>query len=93
MPSRWSTPGNLGLSDEVNFILGDVLETPFPDKFDIIWSRDALMHIPDKARLFATASQPARGRGSGRDHRLRPGQDTRLARHSRTTSSRRATTS
>lgn len=43
----------LGLSDDVNFILGDVLETPFPDKFDIVWSRDALMHIPDKARLFS----------------------------------------
>ena len=43
----------LGLSDKVNFILGDVLETPFPDRFDIIWSRDALMHIPDKARLFS----------------------------------------
>ena len=45
--------GQLGLSDEVNFVLGDVLETPFPDRFDIIWSRDALMHIPDKARLFS----------------------------------------
>jgi phosphoethanolamine N-methyltransferase len=43
----------LGLSNEVNFILGDVLETPFADKFDIIWSRDALMHVPDKPRLFA----------------------------------------
>jgi phosphoethanolamine N-methyltransferase len=43
----------LGLGDEVHFILGDVLETPFPEKFDIIWSRDALMHIPDKARLFS----------------------------------------
>jgi phosphoethanolamine N-methyltransferase len=45
--------GKLGLSDDVKFILGDVLETPFPEKFDIIWSRDALMHIADKARLFA----------------------------------------
>jgi phosphoethanolamine N-methyltransferase len=43
----------LGLSSEVNFILGDVLDTPFADKFDIIWSRDALMHVPDKERLFA----------------------------------------
>jgi phosphoethanolamine N-methyltransferase len=43
----------LGIGDEVHFILGDVLETPFPDKFDIVWSRDALMHIPDKPRLFA----------------------------------------
>ncbi len=45
--------GKLGISDEVKFILGDVLETPFPEKFDLVWSRDALMHIPDKPRLFA----------------------------------------
>ncbi len=43
----------LGLSDSVNIILGDVLVTEFPQPFDIIWSRDAFMHIPDKARLFA----------------------------------------
>lgn len=43
----------LGLADKVNFILGDVLETEFPDRFDIVWSRDALMHIPDKPRLFS----------------------------------------
>jgi phosphoethanolamine N-methyltransferase len=43
----------LSLADEVRFILGDVLETPFADKFDIVWSRDALMHIPDKPRLFS----------------------------------------
>ncbi len=43
----------LGMSDTVNFILGDVLEEQFAEPFDIIWSRDAFMHIPDKARLFA----------------------------------------
>ncbi len=37
----------------MNFILGDVLETPLTDRFDIVWSRDALMHVPDKPRLFA----------------------------------------
>jgi phosphoethanolamine N-methyltransferase len=42
-----------GLADDVSFILGDVLETSFPEKFDIIWSRDALMHIPDKPALFS----------------------------------------
>jgi phosphoethanolamine N-methyltransferase len=42
----------LGLDDQVAFILGDVLETSFPERFDIIWSRDALMHIADKPRLF-----------------------------------------
>ena len=43
----------LGMEDPVEFILGDVLEEKFPEHFDIIWSRDALMHIPDKPRLFA----------------------------------------
>lgn len=43
-----------GMSDKVEFILGDVLETKFPEKFDLAWSRDAFMHIPDKAHLFKT---------------------------------------
>jgi phosphoethanolamine N-methyltransferase len=43
----------LGLTDSVNFMLGDVLEASFPEPFDIVWSRDAFMHIPDKARLFS----------------------------------------
>jgi phosphoethanolamine N-methyltransferase len=37
----------------VTFLLADVLTAPFDDRFDVIWSRDALMHIPDKPRLFA----------------------------------------
>lgn len=37
---------------QVTTILGDVLTESFPEKFNVIWSRDALMHIPDKARLF-----------------------------------------
>jgi phosphoethanolamine N-methyltransferase len=36
----------------VTSILGDVLTEPFADKFGIIWSRDALMHLPDKPALF-----------------------------------------
>ncbi|WP_165074102.1 methyltransferase domain-containing protein [Paludisphaera rhizosphaerae] len=43
-----------GMSDKVQFILGDVLETTFPEKFDLAWSRDAFMHIPDKKKLFTT---------------------------------------
>ena len=43
----------LGLTDSVAFILGDVLEADFPEPFDVIWSRDAFMHIPDKPRLFS----------------------------------------
>jgi phosphoethanolamine N-methyltransferase len=45
--------GKLGLTGDVRFILGDVLETPFPEPFDIIWSRDALMHVANKPRLFS----------------------------------------
>jgi phosphoethanolamine N-methyltransferase len=40
------------MSDSVQFILGDVLEEKFDKPFDIIWSRDAFMHIPDKLKLF-----------------------------------------
>lgn len=43
----------LGLSDSVNFVLGDVLEASFPELFDIVWSRDAFMHVPEKPRLFS----------------------------------------
>ncbi|MFO0890715.1 MAG: methyltransferase domain-containing protein [Isosphaeraceae bacterium] len=43
----------VGLADSIQFILGDVLETEFPERFDLAWSRDALMHVPDKPRLFA----------------------------------------
>jgi phosphoethanolamine N-methyltransferase len=41
-----------GVGDSVRFILGDVLEESFPQPFDVIWSRDALMHVHDKPRLF-----------------------------------------
>ncbi|WP_435021175.1 methyltransferase domain-containing protein [Tundrisphaera sp. TA3] len=40
--------------DTVKSILGDVLTMDLePASFDIVWSRDALMHIPDKAKLFS----------------------------------------
>jgi phosphoethanolamine N-methyltransferase len=42
-----------GMTESVRFLLGDVLETEFAEPFDIIWSRDAFMHIPDKPRLFS----------------------------------------
>ncbi len=47
----------LAVSESVKFLLGDVLETSFAEPFDIIWSRDAFMHIPDKARLFGRLHQ------------------------------------
>ena len=42
-----------GVSSQVEFLLADVLETDFDEPFDIVWSRDALMHVHDKKRLFA----------------------------------------
>jgi phosphoethanolamine N-methyltransferase len=42
-----------GTESSVTFLLADVLTASFPTRFDIIWSRDALMHIPDKSRLFS----------------------------------------
>jgi phosphoethanolamine N-methyltransferase len=42
-----------GASESVTFLLDDVLTMPFEEPFDVIWSRDALMHIPDKPRLFS----------------------------------------
>ena len=37
----------------VTFILGDILEIAFGHRFDVLWSRDALMHVHDKPRLFS----------------------------------------
>jgi phosphoethanolamine N-methyltransferase len=39
--------------DSVTFLLADILTVPLEGRFDIVWSRDALMHIPDKPRLFS----------------------------------------
>ncbi|WP_406694007.1 methyltransferase domain-containing protein [Singulisphaera sp. Ch08] len=43
------------LKDGTNatFLLGDIMEIPANETFDIIWSRDALMHIADKKGLFS----------------------------------------
>jgi phosphoethanolamine N-methyltransferase len=34
-------------------LLGDVMEIPRGETFDVIWSRDALMHVHDKPALFS----------------------------------------
>ena len=44
---EWHAP------DTVEFLVGDVLESDLAGPFDVVWSRDALMHLPDKPRLFA----------------------------------------
>ena len=43
------------LKDGTNatFLLGDIMEIPANETFDIIWSRDALMHVADKTGLFS----------------------------------------
>src|SRR6266851_10406184 len=44
----------LGLQDAVQFFLGSGLEMPFADEhFDVVWTQNASMNIPDKARLVA----------------------------------------
>ena len=37
--------------ETVSFLIGDILKAEFPSPFDVVWSRDALMHIHDKATL------------------------------------------
>jgi MPBQ/MSBQ methyltransferase len=44
----------LGLQDAVQFFPGSGLDMPFADeRFDVVWTQNAGMNIPDKARLVA----------------------------------------
>jgi ubiquinone/menaquinone biosynthesis C-methylase UbiE len=44
----------LGLQDAVHFFLGSGLDMPFADAhFDVVWTQNASMNVPDKARLVA----------------------------------------
>jgi SAM-dependent methyltransferase len=44
----------LGLQDAVEFVLGSGLAMPFADAaFDVVWTQNASMNIPDKAGLVA----------------------------------------
>jgi phosphoethanolamine N-methyltransferase len=43
---EWNAP------ESVQFSIGDILTTELREPFDVVWSRDALMHIHDKPRLF-----------------------------------------
>lgn len=45
--------GDAKAADSVSFVLGDILKTEFPEPFDVVWSRDALMHLHDKPALFS----------------------------------------
>lgn len=54
----------LGLSDRVRFDLVAPGPLPYPDaSFDVVFSKDALVHIPDKAALFADAFRMLRPGG------------------------------
>src|SRR5262245_34795778 len=44
----------LRLEEAVQFFVGSGLDTPFDDEcFDVVWTQNASMNIPDKARLVA----------------------------------------
>jgi len=42
-----------GTPENVKFLVDDVMTADLAGPFDVIWSRDALMHIHDKPALFA----------------------------------------
>lgn len=43
-----------GLADKVDYREGDALHMPFADRsFDVAWSQNVVMNIPDRARLYA----------------------------------------
>jgi ubiquinone/menaquinone biosynthesis C-methylase UbiE len=42
-----------GLSDKINYVLGNALDMPFPaGTFDVVWGQDAWCYITDKKRLI-----------------------------------------
>jgi phosphoethanolamine N-methyltransferase len=45
--------GEFGAPEGVEFVVGDVLTADLPAPFDVVWSRDALMHLHDKPTLFS----------------------------------------
>ena len=52
-PSRRSGPSSSGWPSRSPSSWATCSRRDFPEPFDIIWSRDAFMHIPDKPRLFS----------------------------------------
>ena len=50
----WSRMKNYGSDLKCQFEIGDVLKQQFPSNtFDLIYSRDTILHISDKKKLFA----------------------------------------
>jgi phosphoethanolamine N-methyltransferase len=42
----------MNLDSRVTFEFGDILESQFDSIYDVAYSRDAFLHIPEKAKLF-----------------------------------------
>lgn len=53
----------LQLESLVTFEYGDILETDIEAEYDVVYSRDAFLHIPDKARLFQTLKRALKPNG------------------------------
>jgi SAM-dependent methyltransferase len=50
-----------GLSDRIEFVLGDATETGLPDaSADFVWGEDAWCYVADKGRLIAEAARIVR---------------------------------
>jgi phosphoethanolamine N-methyltransferase len=47
----------LGLTEQVQFIHGNILEFTTPTPYDCVYSRDAFLHIHDKTGLFAVIKE------------------------------------
>jgi SAM-dependent methyltransferase len=54
-----------GLSDRIDFVLGDATETGLPDaSVDFVWGEDAWCYVGDKGRLIAEAARIVRPAGT-----------------------------
>jgi len=54
-----------GVSDLVSFVQGDIAALPFADAtFDLLWSRDMLMHVPALPRALAECARVLKPAGS-----------------------------
>ncbi|HCM76945.1 MAG TPA: class I SAM-dependent methyltransferase [Cytophagales bacterium] len=48
----------VGLTQKINFVQGDALQLPFPDKsFDVAWTQHVQMNIEDKQQFYAEMSR------------------------------------
>jgi ubiquinone/menaquinone biosynthesis C-methylase UbiE len=54
-----------GVSDRVSFVQGDIEALPFEDeRFDFLWSRDMLMHVPAVPRALAECARVLKPKGA-----------------------------